>query len=52
MGVHRSGSERCGHSWFRIQPPGVTILRFEGDRLVERHSVADLDTVVVQLTAD
>ena len=35
----------------RIQQPGVTILRFDGDRVVERHSVADFDTVVAQLTA-
>ena len=36
----------------RIQQPGVTILRFDGDRVIERHSVADFDTVVAQLTAD
>jgi predicted ester cyclase len=36
----------------RVQQPGVTILRFDGDRVVERHSVADFDTVVAQLTAD
>jgi predicted ester cyclase len=36
----------------RIQQPGVTILRFEGDKVVERHSVADFDTVVAQLSAD
>ena len=36
----------------RIQQPGVTILRFEGDKVVERHSVADFDTVVAQITAD
>jgi predicted ester cyclase len=36
----------------RIQQPGVTILRFQGDRVVERHSVADFDTVITQLTAD
>ena len=36
----------------RIEQPGVTILRFDGDRAVERHSVADFDTVVAQLTSD
>jgi len=36
----------------RIQQPGVTILTFDGDRVIERHSVADFDTVVAQLTAD
>ena len=35
----------------RIQQPGVTILRFDGVRVVERHSVADFDTVVAQITA-
>jgi predicted ester cyclase len=35
-----------------IHQPGLTILRFEGERVVERHSVADFATVVSQLTAD
>ena len=35
----------------RIHQPGMTILRFRGDRAVERHSVADFATVVAQLTA-
>jgi steroid delta-isomerase-like uncharacterized protein len=34
-----------------ISQPGFTIVRFEGDQIVERHSVADFGTVVAQLTA-
>ena len=35
----------------RIHQPGFTIVRFEGEQIVERHSIADFDTVVAQLTA-
>lgn len=35
----------------RIEQPGFTILRFEGEHVIERHSVADFDRVVAQLTA-
>lgn len=34
----------------RIHQPGFTILRFAGDRVVERTSVADFAGVVAQLT--
>jgi predicted ester cyclase len=34
----------------RVSQPGVTILRFEGDRVVERHSVADFGAVVAQIS--
>ncbi len=34
----------------RIAQPGFTILRFDGDRVVERYSVADFGGVVAQLT--
>jgi predicted ester cyclase len=34
-----------------IAQSGVTILRFEGDKVVERHSVADFAGVIAQLTA-
>jgi len=36
----------------RVHQPGITILRFEGPAVVERHSVADFATVVDQLTRD
>lgn len=36
----------------RIQQPGLTILRFESDHVVERHSIVDMVTVIDQLTAD
>ncbi len=35
----------------RVHQPGLTIVRFEGAQIVERHSLADFDTVVAQLTA-
>ena len=35
----------------RVSQPGITILRFDGDGVVERHSVADFGSVVAQLTA-
>ena len=35
----------------RIAQPGVTILVFDGDRVVARHSVADFGSVVAQITA-
>ncbi len=35
----------------RIAQPGITILRFEGDRAVERWSVADMHSVLVQIGA-
>ena len=35
----------------RIHQPGFTIVRFEGAQIVERHSLADFDTVVAQLTS-
>lgn len=33
----------------RIAQPGITIMRFEGEHVVERHSVADFGAVVAQL---
>ncbi len=36
----------------RVSQPGITILRFDGERVVERHSVADFGSVVAQLTGD
>ena len=35
----------------RIHQPGFTIVRFEGAQIVERHSLADFDTVMAQITA-
>jgi predicted ester cyclase len=35
----------------RIAQRGVTILRFDGERVVERYSVADFTSVVEQLSA-
>ena len=35
----------------RIHQPGFTIVQFDGEQIVERHSLADFDTVVAQLTA-
>jgi len=35
----------------RVRQPGFTILRFEGDRVIERYSIADFATVVAQITA-
>ena len=35
----------------RVHRPGFTILRFDGDRVVERTSVADFGGVVAQITA-
>jgi hypothetical protein len=43
MGVKPTGVE--------IALPGITILRFEGDRVVERHSQADVLVLLVQLGA-
>jgi steroid delta-isomerase-like uncharacterized protein len=34
----------------RISQPGITILRFDGDRVVERHSVADFTSVIAQIS--
>jgi predicted ester cyclase len=35
----------------RVAQPGVTILVFEGDRVISRYSVADFGAVIAQLTA-
>ncbi|HUI03650.1 MAG TPA: ester cyclase [Acidimicrobiales bacterium] len=35
----------------RVAQPGITILRFDGGHVVERHSVADFASVVAQLSA-
>jgi predicted ester cyclase len=43
MGVPPSGTD--------IALPGITILRFAGDRVVERHSQADMLGLLVQLGA-
>src|SRR4051794_28908520 len=36
----------------RIEQPGLTILVFDRDRVVQRYSVADFATVVAQLVAE
>jgi len=35
----------------RVSQPGFTILAFDGDRVVHRHSVSDFATVIDQITA-
>ncbi len=35
----------------RVSQPGLTILRFDGEQVVERYSVADFAGVVAQITA-
>jgi len=43
MGVPATGND--------IALPGITILRFEGDRVVERFSQADVLSLMVQMGA-
>ena len=49
-GVHTGELAGIAPTGRAIQQPGMTILRFDGDRVVERYSVADFDTVIAQLT--
>ena len=51
-GTHRGELAGIAPTGRRVQQPGITILRFEGPAVVERHSVADFATVVDQLTRD
>jgi steroid delta-isomerase-like uncharacterized protein len=50
-GTHTGEMAGIAPTGRRIQQPGMTILRFRDDQVVERHSVADFDTVIQQLTA-
>jgi predicted ester cyclase len=50
-GTHTGEMAGIAPTGRRIAQPGVTILGFEGDRVVTRYSVADFASVVAQLTA-
>ncbi len=49
--LHGYSEQPMAKSGSRGSEPGFTIVRFEGAQIVERHSLADFDTVVAQLTA-
>jgi steroid delta-isomerase-like uncharacterized protein len=50
-GVHRGELSGVPATGATITQPGMTILRFDGDRCVERWSVADMLAVLVQIGA-
>ena len=50
-GTHTGEMAGIAPTGRRVQQPGMTILRFRGHQVVERHSVADFDTVIAQITA-
>jgi SnoaL-like polyketide cyclase len=52
QGTHTGELAGIAPTGRRIAQPGVTILFFEGDRVVQRYSVADFGTVVAQLVAE
>jgi predicted ester cyclase len=50
-GTHTGALAGIAPTGRRVAQPGVTILVFEGDRVISRYSVADFAAVVAQLTA-
>jgi predicted ester cyclase len=51
-GTHTGEMAGIAPTGRRIAQPGFTIMRFEGGKVVERHSVADFGAVISQLTAE
>lgn len=51
-GTHTGEMAGIAPTGRRIAQPGLTIMRFEGGKVVERHSVADFGAVISQLTAE
>ena len=50
-GTHTGEMAGIAPTGRRVAQPGVTILRFEGEQVVRRYSVADFASVIEQITA-